>query len=71
MGKDIRRIYRHSQSQLSTSSLKASGSSSSDPQTSSATELTTTPVPSVIDKKQKNLFCIHKIPSRMMQHHKQ
>ena len=67
MGKDIGRIYKNSQSQLSTSSLKTHVSSSSEPQTSSAIELTTTPVPSVTDKNQKILFCFPKIPSRMMQ----
>ena len=54
MGKDIRQIYKYSQSQLSTSSLKAPVSSSSDPQTSSAIELLTTPVPSVKDKNQND-----------------
>ena len=50
MGKDIGQIYKYSQSQLSNLSLKAPVSSSSDPQTSSAIKLTTTPFPSVIDK---------------------
>ena len=50
MGKDIGRIYRYSRSELSTFSLKALVSSSSDPQTPSAIELTTTFVPSVRDK---------------------
>ena len=54
MGKDIERIYKHSQSQISTFSLKAPVSSSSDPQTSSAIELTTTPISSVTDKNQNN-----------------
>ena len=54
MGKDIGRIYKHSQYQLSTSSLKAPVSSSSEPQTSSAIELTTTSVPSATDKHQNN-----------------
>ena len=54
MGKDIGKIYKYSQSQLSTSSLKAPVSSSSDPQTSSAIGLTTTSVPSVRDKNQNN-----------------
>ena len=54
MGKDIGKIYKHSQSQLSTSSLKAPVSSSSEPQTSSAIELTTTSVPSATDKHQNN-----------------
>ena len=54
MGKDIGQIYKHSQSQISTSSLKAPVSSSSDIQTSSAIKLTTTPVPSVTDKNQNN-----------------
>ena len=54
MGKYIGRIYKHSQSQLSTLSLKTPVSSSSEPQTSSAIELTTTSVPFVIDKHQNN-----------------
>ena len=54
MGKDIGRIYKYGQSQLSTLSLKAPVSSSSDPQTSSAIELKTTFVPSVTDKNKNN-----------------
>ena len=54
MGKDIGRIYKHSQYQLSTSSLKAHVSSSSEPQTYSAIELTTTSIPSATDKHQNN-----------------
>ena len=54
MGKEIGQIYKYSQSQLSTPSLKAPVSSSSDPQTSSAIKLTTTSVPSVTDKNQNN-----------------
>ena len=53
MGKDIGQIYKYSQSQLSTSSLKAPVSSSSYPQASSAIKLTTAPVPSVIEKNQE------------------
>ena len=56
MGKDIGRIYKYSQSQLSTSSLKAPGSSSSDFQTSSDIKLTITSIPSVRDKNIKNIF---------------
>ena len=67
MGKDIGQIYKCSQSQISTSSLKAPFSSSSDPQISSAIELTTTSVPSVRNKNKTTLFCIPRIPSRMMQ----
>ena len=48
------RIYKHSQYQLSTSSLKAPVSSSADPQTASAIKLTTKSVPSVTDKNQNN-----------------
>ena len=47
MGKDIGQIYKYSQSQLSTLSLKVPVISYSDPQTPSAIELTTTSVPSV------------------------
>ena len=54
MGKDIGKVYKHSQSQLSTSSLKEPVSSSSAPQTSSAIERTKTSVPSVTDKNQNN-----------------
>ena len=54
MGKDIGQIYKHSQCQLSTSSFKAPVSSYSEPQTSSAIELTTTSVPSATDKHQNN-----------------
>ena len=50
MVKDIEKNYRYSKSQLSTLSLKAPVSSSSDPQTPSAIKLTTMSVPSVIEK---------------------
>ena len=54
MGKDIGRIYKQSQSQLSNLSLKTPVSSSSEPQTSSTIKLTTTSVPSVTDKNKNN-----------------
>ena len=54
MSKDIGKIYKHSQSQLSTLSLNKPVSSSSEPQISSAIKLTTTPFPSVTDKNQNN-----------------
>ena len=54
MGKDIGRIYKHGKYQLSTLSLKTPVSSSSEPQTSSAIELTTTSVPSVTEKNKNN-----------------
>ena len=54
MVKDIGQIYKHSQYQLSTLSIKTPVSSSSEPQTSSAIESTTTSVPSVRDKHQNN-----------------
>ena len=54
MGKFNGRIYKHSQSQLSTLSLKAPVRSSLEPQTSSAIELTTTYIPSGTDKHQNN-----------------
>ena len=61
MGKNIGRIYKYSQSQLSTSSIKASVSSSSDYQTSSAIKLTTMSVPSIRDKHQNNsVLCSQK-----------
>ena len=50
MGKDIGQIYKHSQSQPSNFSLKTPVISSSEPQTSSAIELTTTSIPSITDK---------------------
>ena len=56
MAKDIGRIYKHSQSQLSTSSLKAPVSSYSEPQTYSDIELPTKDVPSATDKHQNNYF---------------
>ena len=67
MGKYIGQIYKHSQSQLSTLSLKTPVSSSSEPQTSSAIELTTTSIPSIPEKTKTIQFYILKIPSRMMQ----
>ena len=54
MAKEIVRIYRHSQYQLSTLSLNIPAISSSESQTSSAIELTAKYVPSVTDKHQKN-----------------
>ena len=54
MGKDIGRIYKYSQSQLSTSSLKSPVSSSSYPQSSSDIELTRNSVPSVREKNKIN-----------------
>ena len=60
VGKDIGRIYKHSQSQLSTSSFKAPLHSYSDSQTSSSIELTTTSVPSFRDKNQNDsVLCSH------------
>ena len=54
MGKEIGQIYKHSQSQLSTSSTKAPVGSFSEPRTFSAIKLTTTSVPSITDKHQNN-----------------
>ena len=54
MGKETGRIYKYSQSQLSTFALKAPVSSCSDPQTLSAIESTTKSVPSVKDKNKNN-----------------
>ena len=54
MGKDIGRIYKYSLSKILTSSLKSPVISSSDPQTSSSTELTAASVPSVRNKNQNN-----------------
>ena len=54
MGKDIGQNFKHSQSQLSTISIKEPVLSSSDSSTSYSIELTITSVSSVIDKKQTN-----------------
>ena len=54
MGKEIGQLYKHSQSQLSTLSLKAPVSSSSESQTASTIKLKTTFVLSARDKHQKN-----------------
>ena len=54
MGKDIGRIYKHSQSQISTLSIKAPVSLSSEPQTSFAIKITTTSVLSITDEHQNN-----------------
>ena len=54
MGKDIGRIYKYRQSQLSTSSLNAPVSSSSDKQTSSAIKSTTMYVTSIKEKNQNH-----------------
>ena len=67
MGKDIGLICKHSQSQLSTLSLKTPGSSSSDPKYYQISKFTTTAVPSVTDKIKTILFRIPKIPSIIMQ----
>ena len=61
MGKDIGKIYKHSQSQISTSSIKAHVSSSPEPQTFSDIKLTKTSVPSITDKHQNNyVLCSQK-----------
>ena len=54
MGKYIGRIYKYSQSEISTSSLKAPSSSSSAPQTPSGIESIKKSVPSVRGKNQNN-----------------
>ena len=54
MRKDIRRVYKHSQSQLSNFSLKAFVRSSSESHTSSSIKLKTTYVPFSRDKYQNN-----------------
>ena len=66
MGTDIGRIYKQSQSKISTLSIKATVSSSSEPQTFSAIKLTTASVPSIIDKHQNKFFCVPKTPPRTM-----
>ena len=67
MGKEIGQIYKHSQSQTSTLSIKSPVNSYSESQTSSAIEFKTTAVPSITDKHEKFMFCVPKTPSRMMQ----
>ena len=54
MGKEIGKMYKHSQYQLSTPSTKAPVLSSLASQSSSSIELTTTYVPYIIDKKKTN-----------------
>ena len=54
MGKDMGNFYKHSQSQLSTPSIKAPVLLSLASQTSSSIQLKRTSVPSFIDKKQTN-----------------
>ena len=66
MGKNIGRIYKHGQSQISNMSTKTPVLLSLPPQTSSSIELTTTSVPSVRDKNKPILFCVPKISSRMI-----
>ena len=56
MGQDIGQIYKHSQSQLSTSLFKAPVCSSLASHTSSSIESTTASIPSVGDKKHNNYF---------------
>ena len=51
MGKEIERIYKHSQSQPSNPPIKAPVISTFASQTSSSIELTITSVPSIVDKK--------------------
>ena len=60
MGKDIGRIYKYSNFQLSTFSLKTPVSSSSEPQKYSAIEPTTMSVPSTTDKHEKICFVFPK-----------
>ena len=60
MGKDIDRIYKHGQSQLSTTSIKEPVMSSSVSQTSLSIELTINSVSSIIDKKNQFRFVFPK-----------
>ena len=57
MGKEIGLIYKHGQYQLSTSSIKAHVSSSSEPQNISAIKLTTTSVAYITDKHKNPVMC--------------
>ena len=63
MGKYIGSIYKHSQYQLSTKSIKEPVFSFSYSQTSSSIKLSITSVSSVIDKEKPIPFCVPKIPS--------
>ena len=54
MGKDIGRIYKQSQPQISNSSIKTPASSYLETQTSPDIILTTTYIPSITDKHQNN-----------------
>ena len=70
MGKDIGRIYKHSQSQLSTLSFKAPVHSYSASQVSLFIKLTTTSALLLKTKTRTILSCVPKIPSVMIKHHK-
>ena len=71
MGKDIGKIYKHSQSQISTPSTKAPIILYLAYQTSSSIELTITSVLSVIDKNKPIPFCASKFDPERFNHHKQ
>ena len=61
MGKNIGKIYKHSQSKLSTSAINAPVSSSLEYQTSSAIKLIKMSVPSITYKHQNNyVLCSQK-----------
>ena len=66
MEKDKGWIYKHSQSQLSTLSIKGPVILSLASQTSFSIELTITSVPYVRDKNVPVPFCVPKIPSRII-----
>ena len=66
MGKDIGKIYKHSQSQISNPSIKALVILYLASQTSSSIELTIAFVPYVRDKNKPIPFFVPKIPSRMI-----
>ena len=66
MGKDIERIYKQSESQISTLSINANVGSYSEPQTSPAIKLTTMYIPCITYKHLKNRFCVPKKLPRIM-----
>ena len=66
MGRDIGRIYKHGQSQISNPEIKESVPLSLASYSSSSIELTITSVPSVRDKNQTNSVLCSKNPSRII-----
>ena len=70
MGKDIGRIYKHGQYQISTLSIKEIVISYSDSQTLSSIESKITPASSVIEKKNQFHFVFSRHRPEWFKHHK-